>query len=793
MTWTSDDNVYMPDAIEAMYNTLEAKPDVGLVYCDMYYIDEMGKVTGQVSTEEEQLYFNDCVGACFMYRSEVLETVGEYSPDMFLVEDYEYWLRICQQYRIYHLPEVHYYYRRHSESLTESRAAEIDQQLLRLRLKYLDFLLERSNAGVRELLFADLWLQNHKIADSLRLRFFGSGVLPERIQWIERRNKMNSDKKIILYGAGEYGERAMLFFGADKIEFFADSSKEKAGSVINGKRVLSCEELKAVYHDYNIVISTDARKITAIAETLDSMGIYDYTTYLEHAHCLKKPKEEDVDWCAGFEKAVSWIEKHTIPGKGIINNTDLVLPYPEVTGYFIPTLLNWGFRDLALSYGKWLCSIQNEDGSWSDAEGKASYVFDTAQILKGLLAVRNMLPEADDCIRRGCRWIIGRADGEGRLVTPSTEAWDNRQCSDLIHLYCLSPLIEEGYCKDAMYIADYYLTNRLDEIMEFGMLSHFYGYVMEALVDIGQKELAEKGMKKIAGLQHQNGMIPAYKNVNWVCSTGLIQFALVWYKLGDLERGNRAFHYFMSLQNQSGGWFGSYPTCENPKGTDWTEYPDYFPNQEISWAVKYFMDALYHKCKTEFEVQASHFPESIDREDGRYRLILEKVGELDAGARVLDAGCGKGRYLVHLLEDAPGIKYAAVDISKTVTRDIPPEIEVKSGPLTCLPYGDESFELVYAVESLEHAIAHENAVKELLRVTCKGGVAVIIDKNDSAKGLLEIDSWEKWFKDSFFEEISAKMGCDLEVRQNISYEGGLADGLFNGWILKKRGDKNKNV
>ena len=34
-----------------------------------------------------------------MYRREVLDKVGEYDPDMFLVEDYEYWIRISEQLR----------------------------------------------------------------------------------------------------------------------------------------------------------------------------------------------------------------------------------------------------------------------------------------------------------------------------------------------------------------------------------------------------------------------------------------------------------------------------------------------------------------------------------------------------------------------------------------------------------------------------------------------------------------------------------------------------------------------
>ena len=46
--------------------------------------------------------------------------------------------------------------------------------------------------------------------------------------------------------------------------------------------------------------------------------------------------------------------------------------YPEVTGYYIPTLMRWGFTDQAESYAKWLISIQHSDGAWYDTEGSVS-------------------------------------------------------------------------------------------------------------------------------------------------------------------------------------------------------------------------------------------------------------------------------------------------------------------------------------------------------------------------------------------------------------------------------------
>ena len=107
-----------------------------------------------------------------------------------------------------------------------------------------------------------------------------------------------------------------------------------------------------------------------------------------------------------FNKAISWIFDNTLNGNGMAVSSKEQVIYPEVTGYYIPTLLQWGERELAVSYAKYLCSIQKPDGSWYDAYDNAPYVFDSAQILKGLIAIRDIMPEADDHIIRGCDWII---------------------------------------------------------------------------------------------------------------------------------------------------------------------------------------------------------------------------------------------------------------------------------------------------------------------------------------------------------------------------------------------------
>jgi malonyl-CoA O-methyltransferase len=107
---------------------------------------------------------------------------------------------------------------------------------------------------------------------------------------------------------------------------------------------------------------------------------------------------------------------------------------------------------------------------------------------------------------------------------------------------------------------------------------------MEALVELGELELARSGMADVERLQRKDGSIPAYPDVDWICSTGIAQYAGVWYRLGERERADRALAYLERIQNDTGGFFGS-----RGRGAS------YMPGAEISWAVKYFLDA--HRLK----------------------------------------------------------------------------------------------------------------------------------------------------------------------------------------------------
>ena len=59
--------------------------------------------------------------------------------------------------------------------------------------------------------------------------------------------------------------------------------------------------------------------------------------------------------------------------------------YPEVTGYYIPTLLENGRLDLAMKYAEYLVQAQDVNGAFG-LPGE-SFAFDTGMVIRGWLAL----------------------------------------------------------------------------------------------------------------------------------------------------------------------------------------------------------------------------------------------------------------------------------------------------------------------------------------------------------------------------------------------------------------------
>lgn len=337
--------------------------------------------------------------------------------------------------------------------------------------------------------------------------------------------------------------------------------------------------------------------------------------------------------------AIAWLRRQSAQGGVNVSDRERV-PYPEVTGYFVPTLLQWGETDLALQYARWLLTMQRADGAFLGPGMELPFAFDTGQIIRGLAAAVPRLPEAAPALERACEWLIGASSPEGRLPLPENmAAWQLEEgrghVNEAIHLYVLPGLLQAAealdiprYAAFARRSLDYYIRHcNLTNFYAPNMLLHFYCYIQEALFDMGAEDVCRAGMRLLEDLQGEDGRVPAYADVDWVCTPGQIQAALVWFKLGDTAHGLPALRLGTSLQRPSGGFPGSV----GPGAT-------YFPDAEISWPVKFWLDAL--RAREEQQGHADVHPRPVELvaprvpEEGELPLIALAQGAAECLAAV---------------------------------------------------------------------------------------------------------------------------------------------------------------
>lgn len=136
LTWTSDDNYYSNDAIEKMLHFLKNN-NCSFVYCDFYKFYDNTSFDLYIYKLPKNPILENCnnIGPCFLYTRKVGEEIGDYDPDAFLAEDYDYWIRVSTKFSMCHLEGALYHYRIHEKSLFSTRFHEIQVVALLVRIK----------------------------------------------------------------------------------------------------------------------------------------------------------------------------------------------------------------------------------------------------------------------------------------------------------------------------------------------------------------------------------------------------------------------------------------------------------------------------------------------------------------------------------------------------------------------------------------------------------------------------------------------------------------------------------
>ncbi|WP_052126209.1 glycosyltransferase family 2 protein [Ureibacillus massiliensis] len=168
LTWTSDDNEYLENAIEVMVNELDKHKEPIFVYSNIYLKNEnTGKINLLNLGGTNRMYMTNYVYACFMYHRDIYLELGGYSLDKRLVEDFDYWIKIYEKYKMIHIPQALYIYLQHDDSLTNTKKVEIN--------KVLDKVYEEHHC------FDKIYNDINKYSGSRDIYIWGTGTLGSRV------------------------------------------------------------------------------------------------------------------------------------------------------------------------------------------------------------------------------------------------------------------------------------------------------------------------------------------------------------------------------------------------------------------------------------------------------------------------------------------------------------------------------------------------------------------------------------------------------------------------------------
>ena len=302
--------------------------------------------------------------------------------------------------------------------------------------------------------------------------------------------------------------------------------------------------------------------------------------------------------------------------------------YRETSGYIATTFFDLArhhadpdYRERALRVCRWLLSVQNRDGSFSNPRyGDAGIVFDTGQDLFGLVRAYEETREAvfKDGAMRAADWLVAIADARGR--------WTRNEHLDTPHVYntrtawAVLRMNQVEYGAERERVARTNLDWALSEQQSSGFFdqcafergvapfTHTIAYATRGLLESGQLLQDDRYIDAAqrcadAALKHvrEDGFLPGQIDIDgeaaarYCCLTGNCQFSIVWAKLFD-RTGNeeyrrtviRAMDYVMRCQDihaanldVRGAIRGSQPI--------WGRYaPLSFPN----WPAKFFVDAM---------------------------------------------------------------------------------------------------------------------------------------------------------------------------------------------------------
>lgn len=343
------------------------------------------------------------------------------------------------------------------------------------------------------------------------------------------------------------------------------------------------------------------------------------------------------DYHKHLEKTIRWLIRSRCKRGGSSGYYNILLgwskPYPETTGYIIPTLIDYAneyndnhSKEIALEFGQWLLTIQNEDGSWNSglhpSRRAIPSIFNTAQVLFGLNRLH--LETGDEKWKKSsisaAGWLANLVNEQGFWQTGHYQNFNPTYYSRVAWPMLLtSKSFNLSSVKEKSVLVLNTLIRRKRENGTFEgwgfedrkpAFTHTVAYTLRGflessiLLDDWEKygKQTEQALQKFYEFAElNNGRLAGEYDTNWnfnnkyTCLTGNLQIAIClmrWYEInGDLRLLNAAsklIEFVNRTQSQKPA-FGPLNGSVTGSKPIWGKYMmGRYPN----WAAKFYADAL---------------------------------------------------------------------------------------------------------------------------------------------------------------------------------------------------------
>ncbi len=136
LAWLNSDDYYLPNAISAVVKSFEENPEVVMVYGDMLAVDGNGQTINILKYKqlslEDLLCFQIVGQPSVFFRRRAFEKTGPLETTFHFMLDHHLWIRLAQQGRILHVPQVWSAARYHPAAKNRARAAEFGREAFRV-------------------------------------------------------------------------------------------------------------------------------------------------------------------------------------------------------------------------------------------------------------------------------------------------------------------------------------------------------------------------------------------------------------------------------------------------------------------------------------------------------------------------------------------------------------------------------------------------------------------------------------------------------------------------------------